>query len=356
MNVRLKSKKRAILGGAVSIIILFCLISFVGDRIMFSQAFARVDNSRTLGLYDSDIATDYPFVDVEFVSGSNTLRGHIYGSGNPGRGLMVFVHGMFSQHEDYLALICAFVDKGWRVFAYDATGCGISDGDSMRGMPQSALDLDAALTYVETTGMANGAPVVVVGHSWGAYATGSVLNFDHDIKAAVCLSGFSDPVAIMNETADGLLGPLGKTQYPSIYLNLLSEFGSAATLSAVDGINHANIPVMVLHGDGDATIQYDGASIMGHANQITNSQVVYVTKSEENRNGHNTYFYSPESQAYLNDVMEGLSEIAKGYGGLNAIPQNVFEAYRATVDLRKANTADPVLIDQIDSFLVASIS
>ena len=41
------------------------------------------------------------------------------------------------------------VDHGWRVLAYDATGSCESEGEGTVGLVQSALDLDAALTYVE---------------------------------------------------------------------------------------------------------------------------------------------------------------------------------------------------------------
>ena len=61
----------------------------------------------------------------------------------------------------------------------------------MMGMAQSAIDLDAALTYIESNDELNGLPVLLYGHSWGGYAAAAVLGSDHDIKASVSISGYS---------------------------------------------------------------------------------------------------------------------------------------------------------------------
>lgn len=58
---------------------------------------------------------------VSFKSGDNNLRGYLYGQGQD-QGLVVVAHGLGGGADSYLPQITYFVDQGWRVFAYDATG------------------------------------------------------------------------------------------------------------------------------------------------------------------------------------------------------------------------------------------
>ena len=103
-----------------------------------------------------------------FESGDNRLTGYVYGQEN-NRGLVVFAHGIGSWHQDYMMQLMWLVDHGWRVFAYDATGCGESEGATQVSLSQSLDDLDAALAYTFSH-LAHGLPVLVAGHSWGGYA------------------------------------------------------------------------------------------------------------------------------------------------------------------------------------------
>ena len=74
-----------------------------------------------------------------------------------------------------------FVDSGYSVLTYDATGTGASGGSGTRGLAQSALDLDAALTRAEQEDL----PILLFGHSWGGYAAAAVLGGSHDVTASV---------------------------------------------------------------------------------------------------------------------------------------------------------------------------
>ena len=122
-----KAAKVAI-GVVVGLVVVFCVGSFVLDRNLLGQTYARyTPEGPSLFLTDADVAADYPFENVSFELGGSTLRGHVYGVENT-RGLVILRHGIFSQHQDYLAFVTALVDRGWKVFAYDAIGCGESDG------------------------------------------------------------------------------------------------------------------------------------------------------------------------------------------------------------------------------------
>ena len=87
------------------VLLAFGVVSFFADRAILGQMYARVPATEPnlLPTYD-DYADDYPREAVEFELDGKTLRGYVYGPENT-RGLIIFRHGIFSQHQDYLALI-----------------------------------------------------------------------------------------------------------------------------------------------------------------------------------------------------------------------------------------------------------
>lgn len=329
----------------------FCVGSYALDRSLLNQTYARyVSTGPSLTLTDEDIAADYPYEDVSFTMNGKTLRGHVYGAQNK-EGLIVFRHGIFSHHQEYLAIITAMVDRGWKVFAYDAIGCGESDGDSVIGFAQAPLDVRAAVRFALDEGMAQDMPVVLFGHSWGGYGVAGALDFPdvrEAVSACVAMSGFDTPIKIIMESATNRMGAVALTQQPVLELIGHMDFGNDADRSASRAISECGLPVLVIHGTGDEVIAYDGSSIIAQRDAIGNPQVSYITKSETGRNGHNTYFYSPEAQEYLAKCGEELAELKAEYG--DDIPEDVLGEFMASIDKTRANTADPVLIDEVDSF------
>ena len=101
---------KIIIGVVVALALVFCVGSYALDRYFLGQVYARQPaDSRPFMLTDADVAADYPSDPVEFSMNGQTLRGHVYGTQN-NRGLVVFRHGIFTHHQDYLALITALVD------------------------------------------------------------------------------------------------------------------------------------------------------------------------------------------------------------------------------------------------------
>lgn len=345
---------KIVIGVVAGIAVVACVGMFAFDRHVLNQTYARtVVEGPSLMLTDADIAADYPYEDIEFELDGSTLRGHVYGADNNERGLIVFRHGIFSQHQDYLALITALVDKGWKVLAYDAIGCGESDGDSVLGFAQSPRDVHAAVQFAREHNVNNGLPIVLVGHSWGGYGVAGALDYDDGVVACVTMSGFDVPNEIIMESAVARMGAIASTQAPLIDFIGRLDFGADANRSASRAIDESGIPVLVIHGVEDAVISYDGSSIIAEREHIANPNVAYITKSEENRAGHNSYFYSPESQAYLTACGEELAALSEKYG--SSIPDDVLEEFYSRIDKRRANTADPQLINEIDVFLAKAV-
>ena len=91
-----------------------------------------------------------PRQEVSFPSGGVTLAGYVYPAQNTGApvGLAIIVHGLNSNADKMLPLITYYQERGWTCFAFDGTGAGASEGDSVRGLNQQRLDLEAAISYV----------------------------------------------------------------------------------------------------------------------------------------------------------------------------------------------------------------
>ena len=351
------SRKR-IIGIVVILIVACCLGAFALDRAALQQTYERhpVPAGSLLPTYDL-YQKDYPRTDVEFQLGEYTLRGHVYGPDNK-RGLIVFRHGMFSQHQDYLPMITAMVDKGWRVFAYDAIGCGASDGDSALGMSQSPRDVAAAIDFARQNGLANGMPLVLWGHSWGGYGVAAALRTHPDVDACVTMSGFDTPLKVLSYSATSAYGILGRIQEPFLWLNTVIDFGDEANVSASDAVVDSGVPTLVIQGRKDTTVPYDDVSILGalrdRIQDLPTGKISLITMEDEGRDGHNNYFYSPASQAYLNECSTALQKMLDENDDDATAPE-VLE-YLNSVDLMKANTADPELIGRIDAFLADSVA
>lgn len=341
---------RALVFVVVAVALVFEAVSFFADRSVLDQTYARTYRAQPnlLATYE-DYGGAYAREPQSFQLDGYTLRGYVYGPENT-RGLVIFRHGIFSQHEDYLPLIVGIVDEGWKVFAYDAIGCGISDGESVLGFAQSPLDVAAAVEYAKESGMADGMKVALWGHSWGGYGVAAALDLV-DVDACITMSGFDEPMAILESSARQTLGPFAFTQFPTLWLNNYLAFGNDANRRASRAILNSGTPTLIIHGSNDQVVPYDDVSIMSNTLSAWTfpRNVAAATRAEPGRSGHNDYFYSRESQRYLNECSEQLQMLLDENGDDPTSPEVV--AFTESVDKLKANTADPGLINEVNSFL-----
>ncbi|MCR4587151.1 MAG: lysophospholipase [Lachnospiraceae bacterium] len=335
---------------AVLVVVVLCLIA---SEVMYHMTFKRYNGTpyTTVKLYN-DYKENYPRELITFPSGKYNLQGYIYGAGNT-RGLVVFTHGIFSFHEEYLSIMLHMVDEGFQVFAFDIKGCGRSEGKNCRSMTQSVMDLHAALTFIESQERFRGLKVITMGHSWGGFASAAVLNFSHKIAATVALSGYNESYNVMKETmlrmnkAVGILLPVAKYELELRYGR------KQAHLTAVNGINKAaeqGTAVLITHGDHDEMIAYDGASIISHKNEITNPKVTYYTFTKQGLNMHNSFFNTARAQNYYVQTFREFQEIEKKYKR-KRVPEDVRKAFYESKDKNIANELSTELTQVIDAFL-----
>lgn len=342
-----RRKLNIILICIVTFIMLFSIGSMIFIKNIYDGSFPRVDKSKFSGHLRYSDVHGYERKTVKFDSGNNTLTGYIYGEENK-KGMVVIAHGLGLGAEDYMAETLNFVDKGWRVFSYDCTGTYESEGKNTVGLPQSVIDLNAVMTYIKSNNTLNNLPIMLYGHSWGAYAVTAILNYNYDIHAVVSISGFNSPMELMNEVLKGEIGALSYVEYPFGWACQTMLFGSTSRVTAVNGINRTDTPIMIIHGDKDKEISYNGASIIAHKGEITNPNVIYKTRSVKNQNGHNDLYKSGAAIEYIKEKNIEYKKLYDRYNG--KIPDDIKAKYYEGVDKFKACELDVDFIDEINSF------
>jgi len=289
--------------------LLVCL--FVGCSVVYTLLFDRVEEvpenqfiAAHLQWHDID-QTKYPREEVRFNSGRSSLQGFIYGGSND-KGLVVISHCMRGTADAYFPMIMFFVDRGWRVFAFNNTGVSGSEGIYMRGFPQAVIDLDAALHFVNESSALKELPIMLVGHSWGGYAVTAVLNYDHNVSAVVSFSGFNSGRELSIEHGISRAGFFFHLLSPHFWAIERLRFGRTMRLTAVDGINRADIPVMIVHASDDRFVSPTTTAIYAHRERITNPHAEFIMLDVDDGLGHEFPFISEESIEYIRIAEESL--------------------------------------------------
>ncbi|MDW7656204.1 MAG: alpha/beta fold hydrolase [Bacillota bacterium] len=350
----MRTKKIVVLS-IVGFILLFSIISMVIVMFIYNGQFPRYDRhdmTVTAGLRYEDLEAQYQRSLVSFESGNNRLQGYVYGL-NQEQGLVVVAHGIGGGADSYLPQIAYFVDQGWRVFAYDATGSFDSEGKTTKGFPQALLDLDAALTYINTQEVFADLPILLFGHSWGGYAVANLLHYDYEIAGVATVSGANSPMEIIIEQGRSMMGGFIYIQYPYLWLYQRILFRETASLNAVDAINGSDVPVLIVHGTEDDFVAYEGSSIISKIDAITNPDVRTISLSEPGRNGHNNLFRSVAAMDYIDEVNLEYRKLYDSYD--QNIPYEIKQDFYAQLDRSLAQDINRELMDEIHAFFMESI-
>ena len=280
--------------GLAILLLLFCGI-VVAHNIVFSRADYSEYASNKYLVYD-DVSEKYPREKFNIYSGNNRLSAYIYGKSND-KGIVVIAPGHRDANDIKIYEARYFVDAGYAVVVFDYTGCYTSEGKNMVGYNQAVHDLDAVLSHIENDDRFVDKPLILFGHSMGGYAVAAELQFGHNIRAAVVASALNTPEEQWQYSTKRFTGFLYPILRPlnSLYINL--KYGEEKNLSAINGINSVDIPVLVLCPEDD--IYYGGESpIYKRRDEITNTNCTTVLMDKERHNGHYDYFLTDNALDY----------------------------------------------------------
>lgn len=198
----------------------------------------RCDDTETVFYFSPE---DFPGLKNESysftASAGHILQGYIYEYDDPvSDRLIVFDHGFGGGHRAYMKEIEMLARHGYRVFAYDHTGCMESGGKTPNGLAQSLCDLNDCIKAIKADENLSGLDISVMGHSWGAFSTLNIAALHPEISHIVAMCGFVSVEEMINTFFSGLM-----KGYRKAVLALENEsnpyfvkFNAIETLSKVD--------------------------------------------------------------------------------------------------------------------------
>ena len=144
-------------------------------------------------------------------SAGHKLQGYLYQfDGAMSDRLIVWDHGFGGGHRAYMKEIVKLCEHGYKVFAYDHTGCMESGGETPNGLSQSLSDLNDCINMLKKDERFASVDISVMGHSWGAFSTMNIAALHPEITHVVAISGFVSVPAMIGTFFGGLLSPYQK--------------------------------------------------------------------------------------------------------------------------------------------------
>ena len=197
------------------------------------------------------------------------------------KNMIVLSHGIGNGHIAYLPLIGELAElHDTAVFAYDATGCGCSDGKATGGLPQGIKDLDTVLNFIEADPVLRSPKITLVGHSWGAYSAGSVLEFHPEIQEAVLLAGFNASENMLQSYSQKFAGPVVYVFLPYVELYEMVKFGKYGNASIVRGCEQSPTRVTIVQALDDSTVDPQHFGIKYLEKELSDDEDVSFTELE----------------------------------------------------------------------------
>ncbi len=275
-------------------VLVFVTVSFAATRLVYDSLFSRYDPEPGAAVEDRLLELRQ---EVSFLSGDTALQGYYY----PGESrdvLFVIVPGFHAGSDDYQAQIGAFLELGWGVFSFDATGSCKSGGESAVGFSQELLDLDAALDYLEQNDRLGYANVVLFGHSRGGYAVCCALALEHRVDAVISVSGINSAMEGVMEPAADAVGPIAYLNYPFLWAYQAMLFGrETVNLDAAEILSETQVPVLIVHSKDDRTVSPDAYSIVSHQEEIQSPAVEFLTLDGTGGDGHTEILFDADGSA-----------------------------------------------------------
>lgn len=191
-----------------------------------------------------------------------------------------------------------FVDTGFQVLCFDYSGCYTSGGSTFGGYTQAVYDLDSVLSWCDKNENFSALPVYLFGHSLGGYAVTAVLNFPHRVDAVVSASGFNSAKEQWECSVKRFTGPAYYLIKPINLLFIHFKYGTDKKLSAVSGINKAQIPVLVISAEDDIFYGGKTSPVYQKQNMITNKKCKFLLMDKPEHNGHYSYFLTDAAIEY----------------------------------------------------------
>lgn len=237
-------------------------------------------------------------------SKGHTLQGYIYYyDGYIEDRLIIFEHGFGGGHLSYMREIEMLCKEGYRVFAYDHTGCMTSGGETPNGMAQSLCDLNDCISTLKADLRFSNLDISVMGHSWGGFSTLNITALHPSISHIVVFSGFVSVEMLVNAY---FAGPL--KFYRKAIMSLERESNPEfIKFNAIETLKNSKAKALLIYSDNDML-----CSKKVHYDALENglSDCKNVKLMLEKGKGHNPN-YTADAVAYLGEYVSAKNKLTK---------------------------------------------
>ncbi len=270
-----------------------------------SMMLKRCDDTGNV-FYFSD--EDFPGLEKESYSFRSSkghlLQGYFYNYPDVKQNrLIIFEHGMGGGHRAYMKEIEKLCFNGYRVFAYDHTGCMESGGDTTGGLSQSLCDLNDAINTIKKDENFKDTDFSVVGHSWGGFSAMNISALHPDISHVVVISGFVSVEKMVNSFFSGLLKPYRKC-IMDIERKSNPDFVNSDGVSV---LKNTKAQVLLVYSDKDTLCKKEVHFDELKAKLPDRENIMFLL---ENNKGHNPNF-TEEAVKYKDDFFSLLTKKTK---------------------------------------------
>ena len=265
------------------------------------------------------------------------LQGYIYNYDNyDEKRLVVFDHGFGGGHKSYMKEIEKLCKHGFRVFAYDHTGCMESGGETPNGMAQSLHDLDDCLKTIKEDEKFAGLDLSVMGHSWGGFSTMNICALHPEISHIVVMSGFVSVKLLIASYFGGIL-----KFYRKAIMKLEQQSNpDYVAYNGVESLSKTDAKVLLVYSDDDKMCHknphYDtlAAGLAGKEN----IRMLLVTGKGHNPN------YTEDAVKYKDEFFDVMNKKVKNKE-LETAEQKA--AFRASYDWERMTCQDEEVWEKI---------
>ena len=306
--MKAKSKRKTIIIIVSIVAALILAADWAASVIIYNENFNRRFESyapfmRYVDDYEGLLRTRYEFASDQ----GQKLTGYLYSSEEAPRGIVILAHGFGGGgHNSYMGCVDYFAQHGYCVFAYDATGNDESEGDGVGGLPQGVADLDHAITFVEESGNFPNLPIVLFGHSWGAYSVCSVLTYHPEVKAVIACSGFNSPTNLFESEGKKQVGGWLYLMLPFVKLHERIKYGAYAANTAMDGFANSDAAVMILHSLDDKVVPIEYGYDMYYERYKDDPRFRFIRFEDKGHNYLNDKSYPDAFDAEFDKWLETL--------------------------------------------------
>ncbi len=261
--------------------------------------------------------SDYPSVRVEgfdFYLENTRLAGFKYSREDMAqpKALVIMAHGLGGGgHNVYFPFIDCLTEAGYLVFAYDAPGNDASEG-KIGGLPRGIAAMDAAIEAAKSDADCENLPILLFGHSWGAYSAAAVLNLHPEIAAAAIISGFDESEDMLRFYASSYVGPLAGVSLPYVKLYERIKFGRLSELSGLEGLKASNAEILIAHSLDDGTVPVSCGYEEYLAEFSEDERFCFLEFTSE---GHNRILYSAAADAAVDKLNADYRAYVEANGG-----------------------------------------